>query len=171
MVFVLSHDGQPLDPTIPARARKLLKAGRAAIWRRFPFTIRLRQRTGAESVTHNHRAKLDPGSQTTGIAIVQEATGRIVWAAELVHRGQAIRDALLARRAVRRSRRWRHTRYRPTRFANRRRANRWLAPSLLHRVLTTEVWVRRLRRLCPITALSVEVAKFDTQALNTGCDA
>jgi hypothetical protein len=83
MVFVLSHDGQPLDPTIPARARKLLKAGRAAIWRRFPFTIRLRQHTGAESVTHNHRAKLDPGSQTTGIAIVQEATGRIVWAAEL----------------------------------------------------------------------------------------
>jgi 5-methylcytosine-specific restriction endonuclease McrA len=34
-------------------------------------------------------------------------------------------------------------------------------------VLTTEVWVRRLRRLCPITALSVELAKFDTQALNT----
>jgi hypothetical protein len=41
MVFVLSSDGQPLDPTHPARARKLLKNGRAAIWRRAPFTIRL----------------------------------------------------------------------------------------------------------------------------------
>ena len=28
MVFVLSSDGQPLDPCHPARARKLLKAGR-----------------------------------------------------------------------------------------------------------------------------------------------
>jgi 5-methylcytosine-specific restriction endonuclease McrA len=109
--------------------------------------------------------KLDPGSKTTGIAVVHEVIGRAVFAAELTHRGQAIRDALLTRRAVRRSRRQRKTRYRPARFDNRRRPKGWLAPSLLHRVLTTETWVRRLRHLCPVTALSVELAKFDTQLM------
>ena len=165
MVFVLSSDGQPLDPCHEARARKLLKAGRAAMWRTYPFTIRLKNRTRAESVVHDHRLKLDPGSQTTGIAIVQEDTDRVVFAAELTHRGQAIRDALIARWAVRRSRRQRHTRYRPARFLNRRRPGGWLAPSLAHRVLTTETWMRRLRAVCPITAISMELVRFDTQAL------
>ena len=122
VVFVLSSDGQPLDPTNSARARKLLKAGRAAIFRRYPFTIRLKDRTVAESVMHAHRLKLDPGSKTPGLAIVGEASERVVWAAELTHRAQAIRDALLARHAIRRSRRQRHTRYRKARYDNRRRA-------------------------------------------------
>lgn len=165
MVFVLSSDGQPLDPCHEARARELLKKGRAAVWRTYPFVIRLKDRAAAESVMHPHRLKLDPGSKTTGIAIVQEGSGRVVFAAQLTHRGQAIRDALLARRSIRRSRRQRKTRYRKARFDNRRRKEGWLPPSLLHRVLTTENWVRRLRRLCPITALSVELAKFDTQLL------
>ena len=165
MVFVLSSDNQPLDPCHPARARELLKRGRAAVWRMFPLTIRLKERTAAESVTHPHRLKIDPGSKTTGIAVVQEETGRVVFAAELTHRGQAIRDALLARRGIRRNRRQRRTRYRPARFDNRRRPEGWLPPSLLHRVLTTETWTNRLRRLCPITALSVELAKFDAQLM------
>jgi 5-methylcytosine-specific restriction endonuclease McrA len=166
MVFVLSSDGLPLDPCHPARARELLKKGRATVWRTYPFVIRLKNRTAAESATHDHRLKIDPGSKTSGLAVVQEGSGRVVFAAELTHRGQAIRDALLARRAIRRSRRSRRTRYRPARFDNRRRSEGWLAPSLWHRVLTTETWLARLRRLCPITALSVELAKFDTQLMD-----
>jgi len=154
-----------LDPTNAARARKLLKAGRAAIWRRFPFTIRLRERTHTESVTHDHRLKIDPGSQTTGLTIVQEATRRVVFAAELTHRGAQIRERLLARRAIRRSHRQRKTRYRKARFLNRRRREGWLAPSLDHRALTTETWTRRLRAVCPITAISLELVRFDTQAM------
>src|SRR6266511_5579796 len=165
MIFVLSSDGQPLDPCHEARARKLLKAGRAAVWRTYPFTIRLKNRTRAESVVHNHWLKLDPGSLITGIAIVQEDTDRVVFAAELTHRGQAIRDALIARRAVRRSRRQRHTRYRSARFLNRRRKDGWLAPSLAHRVLTTLTWVDLLRHLSPIVAISMELARFDTQLM------
>jgi len=165
MVFVLSSDGQPLDPCHEVRARKLLKTGRAVIWRRYPFTIRLKNRAAAESVTHEHRLKLDPGSKTTGIAIVQQATERVVWAGELTHRGQAIRDALLRRYQIRRSRRQRKTRYRIPRFLNRRRFAGWLTPSLRHRVLTTLTWANRLRRLCPITAVSVELVRFDTQLM------
>ena len=162
-VFVLSSDDQPLDPCHPARARQLLDHGTAAVWRRYPFTIRLNARTAAASVTHPHRLKFDPGSNTTGIAVVAETTGRVVWAGELTHRGQAIRDALLSRRASRRSRRQRKTRYRQPRFLNRRRPEGWLAPSLQHRVDTTLTWVRRLLRVVPVAAISTELVRFDTQ--------
>jgi 5-methylcytosine-specific restriction endonuclease McrA len=165
VVFVLSSNGQPLDPCHEARARKLMGAGRAVVHRTYPFTIRLTDRTRVESVVHEHRLKIDPGSKTTGLAIVQEGTERVVWAGELAHRGQAIRDALLARRAIRRNRRTRHTRYRPIRFLNRRRKVGWLAPSLQQRVLTTITWVRRLMRFCPISSLSMELVRFDMQLM------
>jgi len=38
-VFVLDKNKKPLDPTHPAKARKLLKTGRAKVFRRYPFTI------------------------------------------------------------------------------------------------------------------------------------
>jgi len=104
----------------------------------------------------SHRLKLDPGSKTTG---------QVVWAAELTHRGQAIRNALLARRARRRSRRQRKTRYRPARLLNRRRPSGWLVPSLHYHVLTTLTWVKRLRRFCPLDAISMELVRFDTQLM------
>jgi len=163
VVFVIDRRGQPLDPCHEARARRLLRVGRASVWRRYPFTIRLKDRTDGNVA--GHRLKIDPGSRTTGIAIVQEATDRVVWAGELTHRGQAIRDRLLARRAIRRGRRQRKTRYRKARFLNRRRPPGWLAPSLQHRIETTLTWVRRLRAICLITAISVELVQFDTQLM------
>lgn len=49
MVFVLDSNRKPLDPCHPARARKLLKAGKAAVFRRYPFTIILKiHREGRE---------------------------------------------------------------------------------------------------------------------------
>jgi 5-methylcytosine-specific restriction endonuclease McrA len=111
------------------------------------------------------RVKVDPGSRTTGLAVVRDTDGELVWAAELEHRGQRVRDALLARRVIRRSRRQRHTRYRPTRFANRRRRAGWLPPSLESRVANILTWVDRLQRLCPIGAISQEQVRFDTQLL------
>lgn len=83
----------------------------------------------------------------------------------LTHRGEAIKAALDARRAVRQSRRHRKTRYRKARFLNRRTPKGWLPPSLLSRVANVETWVTRLMRLCPITTISQELVKFDTQAL------
>ncbi len=43
-VFVLDNNRKPLDPCSPARARYLLKRGRAAIFHRYPFTIILKDR-------------------------------------------------------------------------------------------------------------------------------
>src|SRR5262245_1004056 len=163
MVFVVDQQ-QPCSPVPPGRARHLLTRGRAAVYRRFPFTIRLKEGEPTEE-PEPLRLKIDPGSKTTGLAVVNDATGQVVWAAELIHRGQQVKARLDQRRRCRRSRRQRHTRYRPTRFLNRRRRAGWLPPSLESRISNTLTWVERLRRWRPIGAISLELVKFDTQKM------
>jgi hypothetical protein len=164
MIAVLDTSKQPLAPTTSRRARLLLARGKAAVFTRFPFVIILKHPVAAPTLPPL-RLKLDPGSKTTGIAILNDQTGQVVFAAELTHRGTQIRQRLADRRAVRRSRRQRKTRYRAARFLNRRRPAGWLPPSLQHRVETTMTWVTRLLKAYPIRALSVEVARFDMQVL------
>jgi 5-methylcytosine-specific restriction endonuclease McrA len=164
-VFVLDKNKQPLDLCHPARARQLLREKRATIFRRYPFTILLKDRELEESVTHAHQVKLDPGSRTTGIAMVREGDNKVLWAAELAHRGLAIKAALDDRRAIRQGRRNRKCRYRPPRFDNRRRREGWLPPSLESRVANLQTWVRRLAWSAPLESISMELVKFDTQAM------
>jgi len=164
-VLVLSSNRQPLMPCHPARARELLRKGKAAVFRRQPFTIILKDRDSGE--VQDMRLKLDPGSKTTGIALVAECAKRgsvVVWAAELIHRGQMIHKALRQRLGHRRHRRSK-LHYRPARFNNRTRPTGWLAPSLQHRVETTMTWVQRLMRWAPVTTISQELVRFDTQQL------
>jgi hypothetical protein len=116
-VFVLDTNMRLLNPVHPGRARMLLKQGKAAIDRRYPFTIVLK--TIISAPVQPLRLKLDPGSKTTGLAIVNAAGGEVVFAAELTHRGQAIRTSMQRRRAIRRNRRQRKTRYRKPRCAPR----------------------------------------------------
>ncbi len=130
-VFVIDTEKRPLDPVHPGQARRLLKAGKAAVYRRFPFTIILK-RSVPEAEPQPCQLKIDPGAVTTGIAIVRG--DKVIFGAELTHRGFAIRDALSSRRALRRGRRNRKLRYRQPRFLNRTRPQGWLPPSLVSRV-------------------------------------
>ncbi len=158
-VFVLDTARKPLNPVHPGQARQLLKQGKAAVFRRYPFTIILK-----EEVTESPKniiIKLDPGSQFTGIALVQD--NQVIFGAELQHRGQQIKDSLTSRRQLRRGRRGRKNRYRQPRFLNRKRPEGWLPPSLQHRVDITLTWVKRLIKYCPINSISVELVKFDLQ--------
>ena len=164
-VFVLDTNKQALNPVHPGRARILLSTGKAAVFKRYPFTILLKEAVEQPRL-EPLRLKLDPGSQTTGIAIVNDATGEVVFATELTHRGQAIKESLSTLRAVRRSRRQRHTRYRKSRYDNRRRTLGWLPPSLESRLANTLTWARRLIRLSPIAAISQELVKFDLAAMD-----
>ena len=52
-VFVVDKQKQPLMPCHPARARELLKAGQAAVYRRVPFTIILTEREGGSQHADN----------------------------------------------------------------------------------------------------------------------
>ena len=165
-VFVVDKHETPLMPTSPKHARVWLTSGRAVVARRHPFTIRLLDRVGGD--TQAMELKLDPGSKVTGAVLTVLGAKRgwhAVVAFELHHRGQAIRDALLARRQLRFGRRSRKTRYRPGRFANRQRKAGWLAPSLQSRVDNIVTLAKRLRRVCPITSIPVEQVRFDTQLL------
>ena len=165
-VFVLDTNKQPLDPVHPGHARLLLKRGRAAVWRRFPFTIILNSAVASTQI-EPLRVKLDPGSKTTGIAVLNDASGEVVFAAELSHRGHKISEAVARRRTIRRSRRQRKTRYRQPRFDNRRNKKPgWLPPSLQSRISNVLTWVQCLSRLCSITAISLELVKFDMQQMD-----
>jgi 5-methylcytosine-specific restriction endonuclease McrA len=143
----------------------LLSQGKASVSKHFPFSIILkgaREQPQVEPL----RVKLDPGSQTTGIAVVNDATGEVVFAANVQHRGQIIKKKLDERRTRRRSRRNRHTRYRAPRCANRNNKKKgWLPPSLESRISNVLTWVTRLSRYCSISAISMELVKFDLQKM------
>jgi len=167
-VFVLDKAGRPLMPTNPARARVLLGNKRAVVVHLHPFTIRLKERT--EDAVQPLVLLLDPGSKATGIAIARvtlEGARHALWLGELLHRGLAISKALKQRRALRHGRRSRNLRYRaPGSGATTcGRPKGWLAPSLKHRVATTESQVRRLRAVAPIAQVGLELVRFDTQAM------
>ncbi|WP_188121974.1 RNA-guided endonuclease IscB [Actinoplanes lobatus] len=177
-MFVLDRNGLPLQPCTPARARQLLRTGRAVVHRRTPFVIRLRDRNRQESVVQGVQIGVDPGSRYTGISlftgsdavspkpVAEPAVVRAgVFSIEVQHRGNQIREKLTARAALRRGRRSRNLRYRQPRFDNRTRSVGWLAPSLRHRVETTMSWISRLQRWAPVAALHVERVAFDTQLL------
>ena len=160
-VFVLDTNKVPQAPIHPGAARLLLGEGKAAVFRHFPFTIILKEAGTVEPEPIT--LKVDPGSKTTGIALVQG--DKVVFAADLTHRGQAIKDALEKRRAIRRGRRNRNTRYRQARFNNRSKPKGWLAPSLKSRVDNLQSWFTKLFKLCPIGSISMELVRFDMQLM------
>lgn len=165
-VFVLSNTKKPLMPCRPARARQLLTKGKAAVYRMQPFTIIMKDRPDGE--TQDVEVKIDPGSKTTGIALVGhfEQQGAVVlFGANLNHRGQAMKNNLESRASLRRGRRGRKTRYRKARFLNRARKSGWLPPSIESRVGNTESIIYRLATRCPISEASIEIVKFDTQEM------
>ncbi|CAG9180151.1 RNA-guided endonuclease IscB [Cupriavidus pinatubonensis] len=175
-VFVLDKHGKPLMPCSEKRARLLLERGRARVHRLLPFAIRLTDRRLNDSEFQPLRLKLDPGSKETGVAIAREATSNrdgdsthsahVLSLTEIIHRSYQISEALTARRSMRRTRRGRKTRYRTARFDNRRKTEGWLAPSLRHRIDTTAAWVRRFIQFAPIRAISMELVRFDMQAMD-----
>ena len=176
-VFVVDRHQKPQMPCSEKRARKLLARGRARVHRLMPFAIRLVDRIVSESVLQPVKIKLDPGSKTTGIAVVRESetfavetgaintTVHVLSVLELHHRGQQMSESLTARRQMRRRRRG-NLRYRKPRFLNRGNKKKgWLAPSLQHRVDTISAWVNRCQRLAPIAGIAQELVRFDLQRL------
>lgn len=159
-VFVLSQLGKPLMPTTPRRARLWLKAAKARVVRRVPFTIQLRFETS--TYTQPATVGVDTGSQTVGIAAI--ANREVVYQAEVILRND-VSLKLRQRRQYRRNRRSRKTRYRQARFANRRRKPGWLPPSLRSKAEATVKAVRFVAALLPVRLVRVEVGSFDTQRM------
>jgi hypothetical protein len=136
-------------PCSEKRARLLLERNRARVHKLMPFTIRLVDRDLSESVLQPVAIKLDPGSKTTGIAVVVEVDNNqhVLSLMELQHRGKQISEALTSRRNMRRRRRG-NLRYRPARFNNRVRANGFQTGDMIKAILGSGVhagtWVGRV---------------------------
>lgn len=64
-VFVLDALKQPLTPVHPGRARLLLTVGKAAVYRRYPFTIILKREV-EHPAPAPLRLKIDPGPKRRG---------------------------------------------------------------------------------------------------------
>ena len=165
MVFVLNKSKKPLDMISNAKARILLKNKLAVVVKAYPFTIRLRDnRCGSQNRAYT--VKLDPGSKTTGIAIIDNK-GSVVMLAELEHRGRIIKKNLGSRRAIRRSRRQRKTRYRASRFNNRTRPESWLAPSVKSRADNVINFIKKYKKLLNIAQIEIEKVSFDTAQMSS----
>lgn len=164
MVFVLDKNKKPLAPCHPAGARKLLKTGKAKVLKKYPFTIILEREveTEEEYKEKEYRLKIDYGSRHTGLAILKN-NKEVVWLAQIEHRTN-IKNNLDTRRGHRRFRR-NKLRYRKPRFNNRKRKNGWIPPSLQSRVDNIQSWVSKLQKLIPLTHISYENVKFDTQLM------
>lgn len=166
-VFVLDNDGNPLMPCSEKRARILLGSGKARLHCFWPFSIRLTDHDHRQEIRQNLTLKICPGSESTGFAIVRqdEESTRVLFLAELVHRGSSVIKSLLSRKWYRRRRRSENLRYRAPRFLNRRKPAGWLPPSIVHRVETVDTWVRRFSKIAPITSVIAEVAPLDPREL------
>ena len=71
LVYVLGMDGDPLDPTHPAKARILLKQKKAKVVRRLPFTIKLTYEI-KNPKKQKYTLGVDTGFSKLGTAVINE---------------------------------------------------------------------------------------------------
>ena len=159
-VYVVAKSGKPLMPTKRlGKVRRLLKSGKAKVFRYEPFTIQLLYET--TEYTQEVTLGVDAGYQTVGFSATTADKELISGELEFL---SGMSERLKERAMYRRNRRARK-RYRPPRFNNRRRAKGWLAPSIQHKLDSHIRLVDILTSILPVTEIIVEVANFDIQAI------
>ncbi|MFQ5978912.1 MAG: RNA-guided endonuclease IscB [Candidatus Heimdallarchaeota archaeon] len=159
-VFVQNHHGNPLMPTTPRNARRLLNSGKAKIVRYNPFfTIQLQY--GSSGYRQPIERGFDAGYGIIGFSTVTETEELVSGELNLL---EGMSDRLTDRRNYRRQRRQRK-RYRPPRWNNRRRVEGWLAPSIQHKLDAHFRLLELLKEILPIKSTTIEVANFDIQKI------
>ena len=156
---VLNMRGKPLMPTKPAKARHLLKQGKAKVVKRKPFIIQLTTATG--EAKQDITLGIDAGYSTVGISAVTDK-GELI-SGELQLR-KDVSKKLEERRMYRRQKRnklW----YRKPRFNNRAIPKGWLPPSIKHKLQSHIRIIENMKRWLPITKTVIEIANFDTQKM------
>jgi len=160
VVPVQSKSGRPLMPCKPAKARKLLKSGKAEKrWSRLGiFYIQLAFEPKSPNQNQLVCLGLDPGSMFEGVAVTTKKQALTAGMTELP---RGITRKIKQRRRLRHFRRYRKCRRRPCRFSNRRRREAWIAPSQKAKVDFRLKIVAELAKLYPVTDYAVEDVRFD----------
>ena len=160
-VYVINQRKEPLMPTTPCKARKLLKQGKAKVVKREPFTIQLLYATG--ETKQDITLGVDAGSKIIGLSATTDK--QELFSAEVELRNDIV-DLLSTRREFRRTRRNR-LRYRKPRFLNRvySKNKGWLAPSVENKIQTHLKIISKIHEILPISKIIIEVASFDIQKI------
>jgi hypothetical protein len=169
-VYVLNQNGNPLMPCQPAKARHLLRDGKAKVVNRKPFTIQLLW--DCEENIQEVRCGIDKGCKVTGIACV--GNGEVLLSANVKHRNPVAlqqKDGsnytfVQIRAERRRSRRNRHRWHRKPRFNNRASSKRSgrLPPTIKMNVMEVLRIVRKID--LPIFHIIVEDVAVDVRRLS-----
>jgi hypothetical protein len=159
-VFVIAKEGFPLMPCSAAKAKKLLKAGKAKVVKRCPFTIQLNWT--CENQVQEITLGVDSGYANVGFSAVSEKKVLICGEVKLDNRTKKRLDEKRMNRKHRRNKLW----YRKPRFLNRSRPKGWLSPSVQRRLDTHVSLIEKIKKILPITKVIVETASFDIQKLD-----
>lgn len=161
MVAVISSTGIRLMPTSNYRARKLLKKGRAKIFKYRPFTIQLLDREDGD--TQPIEFKCDTGYQNIGVSICSEKHEYVSKECTL------LRDEVERHNDCRKYRRTRRNRlrYRKPRWSNRKNliCRDGFAPSIRNKRDRHIDLFNIYHEVMPITSAVFEMGQFDTQLL------
>jgi len=171
-VYVVNKNGNPLMPCKPAKARHLLKDGKAKVIRRTPFVIQLLW--DCEENLRPINLGIDSAYSHIGYSATTtiDGDGR---KKELISGTVDLRNdipkKLIQRRNYRRSRRSRLW-HREPRFLNRthggkKKGKGWIPPSLQHKIDSHIRLIGLLRKILPIDIedITIEIASFDTQKM------
>ena len=161
-VCVVASDKKPLMPTSEYRARKLLKSGKAVIFKYKPFTIML-TRIVSENVQPIEYC-CDTGYKHIGVSIKSEKHEYFDCQFDMLQDEKKRHDD---RRKMRRARRNR-LRYRKPRFDNRTASKKegWLAPSLRN-ICDQHIRIfERFLEVMPIVSATFEMGSFDVHAMH-----
>ena len=169
-VYVINKNGNPLMPCKPAKARHLLRDGRAKVVNRKPFTIQLLW--DCEENVQEVRCGIDKGCKVTGIACV--GNGEILFSANIKHRNPvalqqkdgSTKTFVQVRAERRRGRRNRHRWHRKPRFLNRASSKRSgrLPPTIRMNVMEVVRVVRKIP--LPISHITVEDVQVDVRKIS-----
>ena len=188
-VYVINQNGNPLMPCKPAKARHLLRDGKAKVVNQKPFTIQLLW--DCEANVGEVRCGIDKGCKVTGIACVRRrfitnhnhGNGEVLFSANIKHRNpvalqqeetryrstghkDGCKTFVQVRAERRRARRNRHCWHRKPRFNNRASAKKSgrLPPTIRMNVMEVVRVVRKIP--LPISIITVEDVAVDVRRLS-----
>ena len=162
MVFVLSNTNKKLMLTNEYRARKLLKSGKATIYKYRPFTIKLTVRE--DGYTQPVEYCCDTGYQHIGISIKSHKHEYVNEECILLKNETEHHNDCRKYRRTRRNR----LRYRKARWNNRHNnqiCKDGFAPSIRNKRDIHINLFKMYYEVCPITSATFEMGQFDTQLL------
>ena len=156
-VPVIDKNQKPLMPTKPSRARRWIKEGKATpFWKRGIFCVRLNVEPSALNLDEIV-VGIDPGSKKEGYTVKSKLHTYLNLQADAVTH---VKDAVEARRNMRRGRRFRKT---PCRKNKRNRLGRGMPPSTKARWQWKLRICNWLKKLFPVTSFIVEDIKAKTK--------